>query len=251
MAKNKNKGSPRNYGLESGVVRFGKSKTYHKKNIFKFVKNKPMKKVAKKAPAFIEKKVGGAKNGGTRKVRVVKLANDYPTLDKAPAGTSKKFFSRQKHSLRASLAPGTIAILLAGLHKGKRVVVLKQLDTGLLMVTGPYKVNGCPMRRVNQRYLLATSTRLDISSLALPEKLNDDYFRRVKASKKVAKKEGDIFSAKKEAYKASDEKKKDQADLDKKMLDIIKKNKEGKLIKSYLRHNFTLSKGQYPHMMAF
>ena len=112
-------------------------------------------------------------------------------------------------------------------------------------------MNGCPLRRVNQRYLLATSTRLDISSLAIPDKLNDDYFRRVKAAKKGAKKEGDIFAAKKEAYKASDEKKKDQADLDKKVLDIIKKNKEGAMLKSYLRHNFTLSKGQYPHQMAF
>ena len=119
------------------------------------------------------------------------------------------------------------------------------------LFTGPYKVNGCPLRRINQRYLLATSTKLDISSLAVPEKLNDDYFRRVKAAKKGAKKEGDIFAAKKEEYKASDERKKDQADLDKMVLDLIKKQKEGAAIKQYLRHAFTLSKGQYPHQMAF
>ena len=87
----KNVGKPRNYTLESGVYRFGKSATYRKKAIYKFTK-----KVAKNAapaakPLFVEKKVGGAKNGETRMVRVTKLANDYPTKDPAPKGTSKNF----------------------------------------------------------------------------------------------------------------------------------------------------------------
>ena len=80
--KNKNKGKPRNYSLESGVARFGKSKTYHKKAVYKFVKKKAAKKVAKPVPKYVEKKVGGAKNGGTRMVAVKKLPNDYPTVDK-------------------------------------------------------------------------------------------------------------------------------------------------------------------------
>ena len=82
MPKNKNKGQPRNSTLESGVARFGKSATYRKKAIYKFLKKKAPKVTKKVSPVFVEKKVGGAKNGGSRLVRVKKLANDYPTLDK-------------------------------------------------------------------------------------------------------------------------------------------------------------------------
>merc|ERR1712025_123319 len=164
MAKNKNVGKPRNYKLESGVYRFGKSATYRKKAIYKFTKKVAKKAAPAKKPIFVEKKVGGAKNGETRMVRVKKLANDYPTQDAAPKGTSVNFFSKHVRKVRASLSAGTVAILLAGVHKGKRVVVLKQLETGLLLVTGPFKLNGTPLRRVNQRFLLATSTKIDVSS---------------------------------------------------------------------------------------
>ena len=52
-----------------------------------------------KKPAFVEKKVGGAKNGGTRKVATNKPKFDYPTCSKDGVKTSKNLFSNQ-HSLR-------------------------------------------------------------------------------------------------------------------------------------------------------
>ena len=68
--------------------------------------------------------------------------------------------------------------------------------------SGPFKVNGCPLRRVNQRFVVATSTSIDLTGVKVAEKLDDAYFRRARKEKKgAAKKEGDIFEAKKESYK--------------------------------------------------
>merc|ERR1711872_177978 len=180
-------------------------------------------------------------NGGTRMVRVNKLTNDLPTIAPAAPGTSVNFFSKHKRTVRPSLVPGVVAIVLAGVHKGKRVIVLKQLETGLLLVTGPFKLNGTPLRRVNQRFLLATSTKIDVSGVKVPDNVNDKYFARVKAEK----------GAKKEGYKPSEQRKKDQAAIDTQVLAAIKKEKDGQALRQYLKAPFALSKGQFPHTMSF
>nr|AIW62450.1 60S ribosomal protein L6 [Scytodes thoracica] len=172
--------APRNYKLPGGVWRYSRSRMYHRRGLWKINKTVVKKEKRKKKPKTVIKPIGGEKNGGKRVVKLKKERRYYPTEDKPRLKKSRKMrpFSKHKRYLRSRLTPGTVLILLAGRHRGKRVVFLKQLDSGLLLITGPYKLNGCPLRRINQIYVIGTSTKLDISKVNIPEHLNDKYFRR-------------------------------------------------------------------------
>ncbi|KAF9610210.1 hypothetical protein IFM89_021148 [Coptis chinensis] len=116
---------------------------------------------------------------------VTQMSNLKPT-EKPPKfypadDVKKPFVNKRKHKptkLRASITPGTVLIILTGRFKGKRVVFLNQLAFGLLLVTGgPFKINGVPLRCVNQSYVIATSTKVDITSLDVA-KFDDKYFAK-------------------------------------------------------------------------
>ena len=64
------------------------------------------------------------------------------------------------------------------------------------LFAGPFKINGVPLRRVNQSYVIATSTKVDVSGVNV-EKFDDKYFGK-KVEKKTKKGEGEFFEAEKE-----------------------------------------------------
>lgn len=126
-------------------------------------KRKPAGTVAA-SPAVANKtvEVKGAKNGGSRVIAAVKAPRFYAAEDVALPKKNRKHAGVAK--LRNTIVPGTVLILLAGRYRGKRVVFLKQLESGLLLVSGPFKVNGVPLKRVNQAYVIATSTKVELDA---------------------------------------------------------------------------------------
>merc|ERR1711976_694417 len=94
---------------------------------------------------------------------------------------------------RKCIVPGSVVIVLSGRFRGKRVVVMKTLASGLLLVTGPYKLNGVPLKRVNAAYVIPTSTKLNVSGVDV-SKVDDAYF--AKAAQKSRKNDEEGFSGK-------------------------------------------------------
>ena len=117
------------------------------------------------------------------------------------------------------------------------------------MVTGPYKVNGVPMRRINARYVIATSTKVALPKMNL-DKFNDDYFKKpASASKKGSEEEFFASGAKAETSAA---KKADQKAIDDQILKALPADKaENALFKKYLKSKFALSNQDMPHKMKF
>ena len=68
---------------------------------------------------------------------------------------------------------------------------MKQLESGLLLVTGPFAVSGVPLRRVNQRFCIATSTKVKVGDA---KDVSDAFFAK-DAKKKAKKTESGFFSA--------------------------------------------------------
>merc|ERR1711985_159533 len=192
----------------------------------------------------LTKKVWGPKSTAAKKAAPKKATRYYPAEDvKKKLGNHHNTTKQTK--LRASITPGTVLILLAGKFKGQRVVFLKQLDSGLLLITGPYKVNGVPLRRVPQSYVIATKTSVDISGVKVPDTVNDAFFKKPKSAKK---KDEELFFEKDKESVIDDSRKAIQKQVDDKLVAEISKTP---LLKAYLSSKFSLKKGQKPHAMTF
>merc|ERR1711977_645613 len=193
--------------------------------------------------AKITKKVW-QKSGAAAKAAPKKATRYYPAEDvKKKLGNHHNTTKLTK--LRASITPGTVLILLAGRFKGQRVVFLKQLASGLLLVSGPFRVNGVPLRRVPQSYVIATKTSVDISGVAVPDSVNDALFQKPKTAKK---KSDELFFEKEKESTIDESRKALQEQVDKSLIAAIKKTP---LLTEYLKAKFSLQKGQKPHEMSF
>ena len=172
--------------------------------------------------------------------------NWYPTTD------NKSQFKRKckvpkASKLRSNITPGTILILLSGRFRGRRVVFLKQLKSGLLLVTGPYKFNGVPLKRVNQAYVIATRTKVTLGNIPHLEKLDDSFFKRV-ALKVNEKGEVLMPSDKEKSDRVTSDRKTAQANVD---TEVKKAITNTPFLKEYLKNRFALKSGQYAHDLVY
>ncbi|KAJ7638913.1 60S ribosomal protein L6 [Roridomyces roridus] len=223
-----------------------KELVFAKRGLYKGLK-KSEKPAAAETPATVEKSIGGDKNGGKRLVPTSKAPRFYPADDVRIPKKSRK--TSKPTQLRSSITPGTVLILLAGRFRGKRVVFLKQLESGLLLVTGPFKVNGVPLRRVNQAYVIATTTSVDLAGVKVDDKINDAYFAKA-VTKGPRSAEAEFFEGGKPKAKEAfpESKSADQKEIDKAILASVKKTEN---LGKYLAASWGLSKGQFPHQLVF
>jgi large subunit ribosomal protein L6e len=123
---------------------------------------------------------------------------------------------------------------------------LKALDSGLLLVSGPYKINGVPLRRVNPAYVIATSTKVSVSGVDVST-IDDKYFSREKDAATEGEEEFFMGDAPKPAV-VSEERKADQQKVDAALLKAVA---DVPMMEGYLAARFTLTSSDKPHKMVF
>jgi large subunit ribosomal protein L6e len=130
--------------------------------------------------------------------------------------------------------------------------VLKKLNSGNLLVSGPYAINGVPLRRVNPAYVIATSTKVSVDGVNA--NVDDSFFKRTnRFTKNELKNASEHRQKKAEEGKQAETKwrnelKSVQKSVDAKLLENIKKQEH---LKSYLGTRFTLSNNVRPHELKF
>nr|CAD1825358.1 unnamed protein product [Ananas comosus var. bracteatus] len=208
MAPKKARVGSRNPSLARGIGKFSRSKMYHKRGIWAIK----------------------AKHGGV-----------------FPATSPRRRRPRRRRRSPPSSTPPTTLRSPSPTAASPSPPSLGRLPSGLLLVTGPFKVNGVPLRRVNQAYVIGTSTKVDISGVNV-EKFDDKYFAKEKKTK-TKKTEGEFFETEKEETKSlPQEKKDDQKVVDSQLIKAIESVPD---LKAYLSARFSLRSGMKPHELAF
>jgi len=208
--------------LSRGVPARTRSQNYHRKGLWAMKQRGPVPGVVKKSrrpgrPRTVKEKPFGKE---TRKVIRPRAPRVYST-ERIKHSAHYRRTAGNPPRIRANLTPGTVCIVLSGRCRGKRVVLLKVLKSGLLLVTGPYRANGVPLRRINPAYVISSSTKIDVSSVKIPKKVEDDFFKKPRSrkskkgasdflGKKVKEPKGESKEPSKEITKVETEEKKSE-----------------------------------------
>ena len=193
---------------------------------------------------LLEKRKASRKANAENNKALKTKKNWYPVSDLKTHFKRKCKVPKKTH-ITPELTPGQVLILLSGRYRGRRVVFLKKLESGLLLVTGPYKYNGVPLKRVNAAYVIPTNTKVKYNGKEA-EKIDDKFFNRVELKRE---KEEDFFE---EAKTKKERVTKERTDAQNSVDEAVKKAvDEVPMMKEYLRNRFALKNGDKPHQMKY
>ena len=175
----------------------------------------------------------------------LKLKKNWYPVSNLKSHYKRKCKIPKASHISAPLTPGQVVIILSGRFRGRRVVFLKKLESNLLLVTGPYRYNGVPLKRINAAYVLPTNTKLNLNG-EIAKNVDDKFFDRVKITRE---KEEDFFEdEKKKKERITETRKNLQNEVD----TFVKKAVgEVPMMKEYLINRFALKNGDKPHLMKF
>ncbi|GAM28974.1 hypothetical protein SAMD00019534_121500 [Acytostelium subglobosum LB1] len=211
--------------VASGLRKFSKRTLAKRTRIYLCKKNKVVTpKKAAPAPVVREATIKGGK-----KVQLKEKVPRYAPVDACEVRAANRAHSVAPISLRKSITPGTVLIVVAGRFAGKRVVFLKQLTSGLLLITGKYSP------RLDHR--TTSSTRHTMIIKATTKKSEGEFF-----------KDGEKKTEKKEKKQLPEARVADQKAVDAAILAALKGQKELCL---YLKTKFFLRSGEFPHALKF
>ena len=114
-------------------------------------------------------------------------------------------------------------------------------------ITGPYGINGVPLRRVNQRYVIATNTKVDVAGVDV-SKIDDALFAREDSEDSKEDMEKLFASGESKPTYTSAIRKSTQTTVDTALTKNIEKVE---MLSAYMKAKFSLSKGDLPHLMKF
>ncbi|XP_048422899.1 60S ribosomal protein L6-2-like [Pyrus x bretschneideri] len=147
---------------------------------------------------------------------------------------------RQQTRAQAHQSQGPRLYWLEGLRE-RELFFLSSFHLGYFLLLAPLK-----LRRVNQSYVIATSTKVDISGLNV-EIFDEKYFAK-EVEKKKKKGEGEFFEAEKEEKNVIPlGKKGDQKSVDASLIKSIEAVPD---LKTYLAARFSLKAGMKPHELV-
>lgn len=132
------------------------------------------------------------------------------------------------------------------------MVVLKTLSSKNLLVTGPYAINGVPLKRVNPAYVIATTTKVSLEGVNV--NIDDKFFlKERKYNANELKNASEAKLKKADECKKTSETWRAEAKLAQKAVDanLLKNIKAVELLKEYLETRFTLYNNTRLHELKF